>query len=246
MPNPNGYFEAWTNQIRERHSDARLLEQLTRVMQREVGGQVYRAGSQAKGTGIAGSDLDYCVMTNTPVSFAQRRALARSVESAVGRPTRVQYHVIRIAADYSLPKADIAFAHASFGERRLPDVADFKGQPQRQQAARALKAWARACHFPWTKGWALERFVVHLDSSTTPRDALTLTRGVLEWLAHQANQGAVESVLRAHAEPEWSEAWSDRLPGRLEAMRNAARQTLRRYHPHAWYSAADAGRWLTQ
>jgi hypothetical protein len=245
MATAAGYFEAWTNEIRKTYSDGNLLAQLTRIIQRDLGGQVHKAGSQAKGTGIDGSDLDYCVMTNTEISLPKRRELARVVAREVGRATTVQYHVIRIAEGRRLPKVDMAFARATFGSRKLPDVEDFRGQPKRQQAARALKTWARAYGFPWTKGWALERFVVHLDSGSCPRDALTLTRNVLDWLANRANQSAVESVLRPHAEPEWSEEWSRRLAGRIEALGNAARRTLSQYRPEGWRSGADAGRWLT-
>ena len=244
MAKAAGYFEQWTNEIRHSHADSTLLEQLTRIIQREERGQVHRAGSQAKKTGLTGSDLDYCVMTNAQVTESRRRELARIVEREIGRPARVQWHVIRIAAGRVLPKADIAFANASFGDRALPDLADFKGQPKRQQAARALKAWARSHQFPWSKGWAMERFVVHLDSAARPQ-ALDVALGVLDWLGNRANQSAVESVLRPHAEPEWSDEWSNRLPGRLQALSNEARRTLKRYQPDTWTSGADAGAWMT-
>lgn len=245
MSRADGYFEAWTNAIREKTGiDGRqAMAAITQVMQREVRGNVQWAGSQAKGTGIDGSDLDMCVTTPEPVSEAQRRALATAVREALHRETRVCWHVIRVQRDHRRPKIDIAFANAAFGSRRTPDTGDFKGQPQRQQAARALKAWARTWGFGWVSGWALERVVVHLDSARQPT-ALALTVAALTWLAERANPSAVESILRPHAEPRWHDDWSQKLPGRVEALRNAARATLSRHAPDAWTSADNAERWL--
>ncbi|MCA9527334.1 MAG: nucleotidyltransferase domain-containing protein [Myxococcales bacterium] len=241
----SGYFEAWANQIRWSIGPAErdLMRRVTEVVQRDLRGNVYWAGSQAKGTAIMGSDLDMCIQTPEPVTEAQRRLLAGGLRAALGRPAEPKLHVVRMAAHGSAPRVDIAFAHAAFGSRPLPDVSEFKGRNARQQAARALKFWARGGGLPPVGGWALEKVVVHLDAREHAH-GLGLVVDAVDWLADRANPAAIEALLRPVATPRWQPIWSEKLPGRLEALKNAARALRSRYRPDGWRSIGDVERWV--
>lgn len=239
---PQGLFENWANEIRIKRGPAaaQLMHTVTQVVQQMFGGQVHWAGSRHKATAIEGSDLDMWVDTRKPVTLKERRALAARLQEVTRRTTTVRSHVVRVGASGALPKVDIAFGRGAFGTRSAPDGSDFHAQPARQQAARALKFWARGRNFRWASGWALERMVVHLDPNQN-QAGLDLFLRVIEWLAERANPGAVEAILIKYTE---TDLRRDQLGGRLEALKNDARRIRRTYAPQAWSTTADVGRWL--
>lgn len=242
-------FQAWVDHhaARPGPTERKLIEQVRAAVVAELpGSQVRWAGSQHKGTAITGSDLDLCVETRLPVTEAQRRSLRARLESTLGPPVLVIHHVVRLAARPDHAKVDIAFANAAFGSRPLPDASEFKGRPHRQRAARAMKLWTRAGGLPPVPGWAVEALVVHRDQPPETHDSLALFLRIVEWLADRANPSAVESVLRPASFGDWDEAWSRRLPGQIEALRNAARALQRRPGPASWSRPADVGAWLGQ
>lgn len=248
MSRANGYFEAFVNRhaYRPGPDDRGLIEEVTGVVRANVpGSQVRWAGSQRKGTAIAGSDLDLCVETSSPVTEARRRDLRSTLASALDRPAIVLSHAIRMPPHAGKTKVDIAFANAAFGCRPLPDAGEFHDQRSRQAAARALKLWTAAAHLRSISGWAVEALVVHLDANPGTLNPLDLFLRIIDWLGERATPQAVEGVLRPAAFPEWNPEWSKRLPGQLEAVSNQAR-SLRRRHPvpEEWKSADDVGRWL--
>ncbi len=211
-----------------------------------TGSQVRWAGSQRKGTAIQSSDLDLCVESRAPVTVAQRRALRAALEVGLRRPAVILSHAVRLPSEGDLRKVDIAFANAAFGSRPLPDPEPFHDKRARQHAARALKLWSRSANVPHMPGWAVEALVVHLDPPEAQRTPLELFVRILSWLDERASPPAVESVLRPAAFPEWNVAWSERLPGRLEAIQNHARSLRGRApQPDAWGSMEDVGRWLS-
>jgi len=248
MTTPNGLFEAYVNRnaYTTNPADRTLMQELTLVARATLGSaEVHWAGSVAKGTAIAGSDLDVCVKTSTPVTEAQRRVLKQAFETKLRRVARIHSHVIRLPAHDGRPKLDIAFANAAFGSRPLPDLAPFKNQPARQAAVRAFKLWTRHGNSPRVPGWAVEALVAHLaplDGEARPLEAF---RKLIGWLASKASPAVVEGVLRGAALPGWNEAWSTPLPGQLEALKNGARALLRRTPaPETWTREEDVGRWL--
>lgn len=244
----NGLFEAYINAraYRATAEDRALIAALNGVVRAAIpGSQVRWAGSQRKGTAIAGSDLDLVVESRDPVTEAQRRALRSQLEAQLGRPARVLSHAVRLPEHDSGPKVDVAFANAAFGSRPLPALAQYHNRPNRQAAVRALKLWSRAGDLPFIAGWAAEALVVHLDSPPQNLPPLRLFLRILGWLDERASPAAIESVLRPAASPRWNPDWSPRLPGRLEALRNHARALRRRGEaPDAWRSQDDVERWL--
>ena len=243
----NGYFEAFVNGRAATLGPAEraLMGQVTSVVQAVIPGSgVHWAGSQRKGTGVVGSDLDMCVASTSPVSVATRKRLRSALAEALGRDVRIQPHVVRVVAGGGIAKLDIAFARAEFGSRPLPDLDPFHNQRGRQAAARAMKLWTRGGNLPRISGWALEAIVVHLDQPGG-RGALDLFRRMAGWLEVTAKPADIESVLRAANFGQWPEAWSAGVPGRLEALRNAARALRGRSPaPETWRSPDDVGRWL--
>ena len=239
----DGYFEAWTNGIawRKSREDNAVIDTISRLVQEELRGQTYLAGSQRKGTSIVGSDIDLCVMTRVPVTVAQRKQLAKRLAIALGRPARPGAHAIRIDDPSGGPHIDIAFANAEFGDRPLPDPEPFR-IPRRKQAARALKWWLRERRLPHVGGWAVEAIVVRMDQKVETGAQLFLR--ILEWVRDRATPQAIESILRPAAQPRWYPAWSRAVPGRLEAIRNAARHQLRL--DREVYSVADVEAWLSR
>ena len=244
----DGYFEAFVNQQAERQStdDRLVMKQIIASVSATIPrSQVQWAGSQRKGTAIAGSDLDMCVESRDPVSEAQRRDLRGALQKDLGRPAIILSHAIRLPAHGSQRKTDIAFANAAFSSRPLPDTSDFRDHRSRQLAARALKIWTRSGNLPWVSGWAVEALVVHLDQSPNSLSGLGLFQRLLEWMAEKATPAAVEGVLRPAAHPRWNDDGSTRLPGRLEALKNNARALQRRRPgPEDWGSTADVEKWL--
>lgn len=248
MPNDaNGYFLDYVNRQAATigPKERALMAQVTEVSRGLIhGATLHWAGSQRKGTAVHGSDLDMCLDAPAPVSLAERRALRSALAGALGRDARVQSHVLRVAAGSGVPKLDIAFARAAFGDRPLPALAAYQGQPARQAAARAMKLWTRAGGLPHVSGWAVEALVVHLDQPGG-RPALELFRRVLGWLEATAKPSDIEAVLRAANHGQWPPAWSAAVPGRLEALKNAARAIQRRAPaPESWRKTEDVGRWL--
>lgn len=250
MKRANGYFEAFVNEQAYRPSaeDRALVDRITRVVQSAVqGGQVRWAGSQRKGTAVVGSDLDLCVESTEIVTERQRRDLRAVLASDLGRPAVVQSHVIRLPAAEARPRVDLAFTNAAFGSRPLPDIDAFHDNRARQASARAMKLWARGARLPPLPGWVIEALVVHLDQGSPDRLPIELFLRILAWLEERATVASIEGVLRPAAHPRWEAAWSERLPGRLEAVRNQARSLrTREPKPEAWKSAADVARWLSQ
>jgi hypothetical protein len=236
MSRANGYFEAFinANAYRVGAGDKALMRAVTEASRAVVPGcQLRWAGSQRKGTAIAGSDLDLCLESGIPVTEGQRRELRAQLRGALGRPAQVLSHVVRLPATAGEVKVDIAFANAAFGSRPLPDTTPFHDQRARQAAARALKLWTRSESLPYLRGWVVEALVVHLFSR------------IIAWFDERATPTAIEGVLRPAAFPSWNPEWSARLPGRLEALRNNARALRRRApSPESWSSMEDAGRWL--
>lgn len=248
MTRANGYFEALLNHCayRETEEDRRLIARVTEIARLVSPGTNARwAGSQRKGTAIATSDLDLCVESTTPMTEAQRRELRTKLEAGLARPARILSHAIRLDANTGRPRVDIAFANAAFGSRPLPDAAAFHHQRGRQLAARAMKLWTREGRTPYVPGWAVEALVVHLDAPTGTYDALSLFTRLCAWIEERATPGALEGVLRPAAFPSWNPTWSASLPGRLEALRNAARR-LRTSGagPVTWRASDDVLRWL--
>lgn len=240
--NPEGLFENWTNEIRVKRGpdDKRLTDTIKRIVERDLRGQVHLAGSHNKRTAIASSDLDLWIDTPQPVTLPQRRALARAIEAATGRSVRVSSHAVQVQASAGRAKVDLAFGDGHFGRRRQPDAADFRGQPARQQAARALKYWAHCKGFKWASGWALERMVVHLDPNRS-RAGLPLFLRVVDWLIDSSNTSAIVGILTNHAE---TELRHDRLENWLLTMQNYARNLRRTYAPDTWTTAASVQAWL--
>lgn len=244
----NGLFEAFINAraYRATGADRALIAALNEI----VGGvlpasQVRWAGSQRKGTAIAGSDLDVVVESRDPVTEAKRRTLRSQLEAQLGRPARVLSHAVRLPEHEEAPKVDVAFANAAFGSRPLPDLGEYHNRPNRQAAARALKLWSRAGNLPFITGWAVEALVVHLDSPPQKLPPLPLFVRIIGWIDEKATPAAIEGVLRPAAFPRWNPDWSSRLPGRLEALANHARALRRRGEAaDAWRSQDDVERWL--
>lgn len=78
MTRANGYFEAFINQnaYSDTPEDRDTMVRITEIVRAAIpGSQIRWAGSQRKGTAIAGSDLDFCVESNSPVTESQRREL---------------------------------------------------------------------------------------------------------------------------------------------------------------------------
>jgi len=244
----DGYFEAFVNKkaLRLTSDDKAVMARISETTRRVVpGSQVRWAGSQIKGTAIEGSDLDVCVESRDPVTEAQRRELSAALRAVLGRSSRILSHAIRLPLQGRLPKVDIAFANAAFGSRPLPDTVDFHEHPSRKIAARGLKIWTRSGNLPWVSGWAVEALVLHLDHAPGTLSGFELFGRLLLWLVEKATSSAVEGVLRPAAYPRWDEAWSVRLPGRLEALKNSARALQKKQPvPESWRSAADVERWL--
>lgn len=248
MSRANGYFEAFVNRHADRPgADERaLIDAVSQVVRGVVpSSQVRWAGSQRKGTAIAGSDLDLCVESGDLVTERQRRDLRAALALALGRPAVVLSHAVRLPATAASPKVDISFANAVFGSRPLPDTAPFHARPARQTAARAFKLWTRDAPLPRVPGWAVEAVVLHLDQAPSSPPPLDLFLRIVAWLDERATPAAVEGVLRPAASPRWDPAWSGRLSGRLEALRSHARALRRRTPaPDAWTCTDDVGRWL--
>lgn len=244
---PNGYFEDFVNRRAATLGPAEraLMGRVTEVARGVIpGAGLHWAGSQRKGTGVLGSDLDMCLVSTAPVDVATRKRLRAALATALGREVRIQSHVVRVVAGDGIPKLDIAFARAEFGSRPLPEVDPFRDARGRQVAARAMKLWTRSGNLPRISGWALEAIVVHLDQPRG-RGGLELFRRVTSWMEATAKPQDIESVLRAANYGVWPEAWSAGVPGRLEALRNASRALRTRAPaPEAWRSSEDVGRWL--
>lgn len=244
----NGLFEAYINAraYRATAEDRALIAALNEVVGAVVpASQVRWAGSQRKGTAIAGSDLDVVVESRDPVTEAQRRTLRSQLEGQLARPARVLSHAVRLPEHQGAPKVDVAFANAAFGSRPLPDIAEYHNRPNRQAAARALKIWSRAGNLPFIAGWAVEALVVHLDSPPQNLPPLPLFLWIIGWFDEKVIFVAIESVLRPAAFPRWNPDWSARLPGRLEALRNHARALRRRGETTvAWRGQDEVERWL--
>lgn len=244
----NGLFEAYINSraYRVTADDRALIAALNAAVAAVIpASQVRWAGSQRKGTAIAGSDLDVVVESRDPVTEAQRRTLRSHLEAPLGRPARVLGHAVRLPEHQGTPKVDVAFANAAFGSRPLPDLAEYHNRPNRQAAARALKLWSRAGNLPFIAGWAIEALVVHLDSPPQGPPPLSLFLRIIGWLEEKATPAAIESVLRPAACPRWNPDWSSRVPGRLEALRNHARALRRRGDAgDVWRTQDDVERWL--
>ncbi len=243
----SGYFEDYVNRQAATIGPAEraLMGTITGVVQEVIpGAGVHWAGSLRKGTGVRGSDLDMCVASNTPVDVASRKKLRTALAATLGRDVRIQPHVVRVVAGEGIAKLDLAFANAAFGSRPLPNVDPFHNQRGRQGAARAMKLWTRAGNLPRISGWALEAIVVHLDQPGG-RGGLELFRRVAAWLETTAKPADIEGVLRAANFAQWPVTWSAGVPGRLEALRNAARALrMRSPAPEAWRSPDEVGRWL--
>lgn len=244
----NGLFEAYINARAycATADDRAMMATLNRCVGEKIpGSQVRWAGSLRKGTAIEGSDLDVVVESREPVTEAQRRALRAGLEDKLGREARVLSHAVRLPGFRGAPTVDVGFANAAFGSRPLVDLAHFHGRPNRQTAARALKLWSRAGNLPFIPGWAVEAIVIHLDSPTRDMLPLNLFTRIIAWFDERATPAAVEGVLRPVAFPRWNPAWSTRLPGRLEALRNHARALRRRSGAvEPWRSQEDVDRWL--
>lgn len=239
-----GQFENWTNQIRwsESGEDRREMDLLNGLVQRQLRGQIHWAGSQRKGTAIAGSDLDVCVETSASVSESDRRRLAQNIASLLGREAQPRYHVIRVAPRQgSSAHLDIAFSNATFGNRPLPNVEEFESNQARQQAARALKWWFRSGNLPRVRGWVIDGLVVSQDAGETTSYGLFMK--VVRWLADSCTPAEIESILRPRAVPGWMPEWSDPLDGQLQAIANQARRLVRTL-PARFSNAAAIEQWL--
>lgn len=250
MKKPNGYFEAYINQraYSTTAADHALMASVTDLARNVLpGSRIHWAGSQRKGTAIVGSDLDLCIETNAPVTEAQRRALREVLNQGLRRPATILSHALRLPAHVgppSLPKVDIAFANAAFGNRPLPDTAAFHARPSRQTAVRAIKCWARNGGLPYLSGWVVEALIVHLDADQTEHLPLELFLRVLDWLAERATPAVLEGVLRPAAFPRWDPKWSERLPGQVQAIADGARALRKRARPEQWSNIGDVETWL--
>ncbi len=250
MRRDNGYFEAFINSRTRRttaaeRSDTDTLSQLVRA--RFQGSQLRRAGSMERATGVVGSDLDLWLETVSPVTAAERRGLATEIQAALGRPTLVRSHVIRVKPAGEHARIDLSFCNAVFGSRPLPDATPFKDRRDRQMAAKAFKLWTRSAPLPAVPGWAAETLVLGLDRQSRQMLPLELFLKVLGWLADRAAPKDVEALLRPGAHPTWRPEWSAKLPGQLEAIRNAAGRLLRigpGPERKPFESQEDVGRWL--
>lgn len=244
----SGLFDAYVNShaYHTTPEDRAFIARMNDIVPEVIpGSQVRWAGSQRKGTAIDGSDLDLVVESRDPVTEAQRRVLRARLEERLKRTAKILSHAVRLPAHEGHPKVDVAFANAAFGSRPLPDLSQYHNQPTRQAAARALKLWSRAGNIPFLPGWVVEALVVHLDPPTQRLAPLQLFLRIITWLDEKATPAAVESVLRPAAFPRWDPAWSERLPGRLEALRNHARALRRRGDAtDTWQSQDDVERWL--
>jgi hypothetical protein len=244
----NGYFEAFVTSRASTPTaaDRKTMADATAACRELLpGSQIRWAGSQFKSTAIAGSDLDWCMETQSPVTESQRRDLRAHLERTLGRVVRVQSHVLRLPAAGVSPKIDIAFANAAFGSRPLPNADAFGAKPARQSAARALKLWLRAGGMPRVPGWVLEALVVHLDAGVSAATGLQLFQRTTDWLELKATPSVMEGVLRPAAFPKWNPQWSANLPGGLSALQNAVRaQKRRRPRPEEWRRPADVEPWL--
>lgn len=246
-----GYFQAFINEnvCHITQKERTIINQITQIVQKNaIGTGVKWAGSQHKKTAIKGSDLDLCVISNTPVTLAQRRTLSVELQRRLNRPTQILSHAIRLGKHGKQPKIDLAFAHAAFGSRPLPDPAPFLNQPARQMTARALKLWSRRnASVPHLSGWVIEALVISLDAPQGQRAPFELFLRVIDWLDVKANPGAIEGILKPVAYPKWRPEWSQRLPGSLQALKNQARALKRRTPaPTDWRKTADVGCWLCQ
>ncbi len=241
----NGYFEAWVNSIAWSYSPEERADvaRISTEVQKMLGGQVYLAGSQKKNTAIAGSDLDLCIETKEPVTVSQRRELARAITKNLSRQATPRSHVIRVIPGSDIVRIDIAFANAAFGNRKLPESTPFKEQ-KRMHAARGLKAWLRAGGLPKVGGWAIEALVLELDHKSAA-SGWELFLKIMKWLDERSNPGALEGILRPYAHPEWHGEWSRKLPGRLQAIKQAAHNKLRKM-PESFASIQDVPRWLIE
>lgn len=248
MSRANGYFLAFVNaQAWRAGPEERALTDRITQLAREVlpGSQIHQAGSQRKGTAIAGSDLDLCLESREPVTEAQRRALRSALEVGLQRPVRVLSHCIRLPEDGGQRKVDLAFTHAAFGSRPLPDKAAFHDRVARQSAARALKIWSRTGRTLALPGWVVEAIVLHLDPNPGAFTPLELFLRAITWLDEKATPAVIEAVLRPAASPRWKPEWSGRLPGQLESLRNQTRALRRRKPgPEEWSRSEDVERWL--
>lgn len=244
-----GYFTQVVQQwaLAQGPEEGREMELVRSVARRVLqAGDVQWAGALAKGTAIRGSDLDLWIDTpGNAVSDASRRRLREELEIVFpGREVRVYAHVVRVAASGSRPRVDLSFGNASFGSRLRPDAGEFRGRPDRQEAARALKIWLRSGGLPRVPGWAVEGFVVGADQSRERLKGLGLFLKLVDWLADRANPSAVESVLKPRADP-WRPEWSSRLAGPVQALRDAARSLrARNLALRPLVSVADAEGWL--
>ncbi len=248
MRKSNGYFEAFINERARRPSSNERadIDQLSRLArERYKGAQIRRAGSMERATGIVGSDLDLWLETSELVTTTERRDLARAIEVALARPVVIRSHVIRVKPVDGHGRIDLSFCNASFGARPLPDATPFKDRRDRQMTTRAFKLWTRAAPLPAIPGWAAETLVVGLDRQSQQLLPLALFLKVLDWLAQRADPKNVEALLRPGAHPAWRPEWSAKLPGQLEAIRNAAGRLLRAGpEQKPFESQEDVGRWL--
>lgn len=244
----HGHFTAYVNAkaLTAGPEEGRLIQSIRETAAPLLGpGDVRWTGSLFKGTAIVGSDLDVWVDSAKAVTPALRRPFAEALGSRLLRPVSVQSHVVRVAADSAQPRVDVSFAKATFGARPAPDDQGFRSRPDRQQAARALKIWARAGGLPRVPGWVVEAFVLGADRQEKPLDGLGLFVKLLKWLADSATLSSVESILRPAAAPAWKPEWSRPLVGRIEAVRNAARATLARdLTLRPLRNASDVDDWL--
>lgn len=243
-----GYFEAYCNEVAYvlTASDRSTIEQLTAVARLIwPGARTEWAGSLAKGTAITGADLDILVCTNTPVTTTERKSFAAEIRSRMSRDLRIGRHAVRIPAGTAEAGIDVAFDNAAFGSRARVDRAPWHERTARKQAVRAAKAWLRRGGLPKSSGWMIEELVLFRDAGGADRTGLEIFERVVQWLDESANASALESRLRPVAAPAWHPEWSQRLPGRLEAIRGAARQLRSsRNGPSTWQSKDDVARWM--
>ena len=242
-----GYFDAFVNgkAARPGAPEKALMARIDTVVKATIPrSQLHWAGSQRKGTAIIGSDLDICVASPEPVTEALRRTLRSQLEAAIGRPTTIRSHVVRVAPGDGLQRLDLAFANAAFVNRPLPELALFEGKAGRQMAARALKLWTRSGGMPHVGGWVWEALVVHLAPNAV-LGGYPLFDKTVSWLRDAATPAALEGVLRHANQGAWNPAWSSRVPGNLQALKNHAIALGRRSpKPEDWSCTDDAGRWL--
>ncbi len=250
MTRADGYFTAYVNHhaARPGAGEKALMRTIREATDAVVpNSQLRWAGSQRKRTALAGSDLDMCLESRSPVTVAQRKTLRGAIAGLVTADVVIQSHVIRIRATGSTPRVDIAFANAAFGSRKLPDVEAFHGRPARQGAVRGLKLWTQQPGLPHVPGWAAEALVLEMDRGPHAGTALSLFVRTLDWLVDRASPQALEGVLRAATHPAWQPSWSKRLPGRLQALQDHGRRLrASRMGPETWKAAGDVGAWFAQ